>query len=425
MLVLAAAVVLAVTGWLFALPEAAVLAVCSAVTVLFAWVWVRIRRPTIQVRRVARPGRCRVGDNCQIQLRCRNPGPRTSAVVMLMDDVGRHGVAKLHLGPLSPGGSAVAAYSLPADRRGLHRVGPLRVTTEDPFQLARSTAVDGSHATVIVLPRTWDLTPLGAAPGEEPEAGSRTIASRSTVDEEFSALRAYVPGDDIRRIHWRSTARAGTPVVRQFDLPWQHRSTVVVDQLSHDGEGAAFERAVSVAASLVEQAAVNGELIRLVTTGVDSVEDGFVSAGERLDMLMDRLAALSPINGSHSTEPSTELSRDPLPNSARSSHLVRVVADLAATASGRLVVCGDHLSGAELLDLLAVSNRFGARVVVTTSSTGPVHAAGPTGSGPAGIAAGSLTLVHWDGSEPFDRVWQRSTQAIGASTGASTGRATG
>ena len=421
-LVLAAAALLALTGWLFALPEASVLAVSAVVAVVVAWAWVLARRPNLEVRRVARPARCTVGDNCQIQLTSRNQSRRSSPVVLLSDDVGRHGIARLHLGPLAAEASAVAAYSLSADRRGLHRVGPLTVSVEDPFRLARSATTDDSRATVIVLPRTWPLTPLHAAHGDEPEQGARAVASLSTVDEEFSALREYVPGDDIRRIHWRSTARTWAPVVRQFDLPWQHRSTVVVDQRSHTGDRGAFERTVSVAASLVEQAAARGELLRLIISGSSSTADGFVSAPDHLDALMDRLAAVISVDQDTSSgqDPRGAPADDPDPRTPVSTghpdRLVRVVEDVGATATGRLVVCSDGVGGAELLELLRVSERFGLRLVVTTSdSQRPPDQAVP--SAMARAAHGTVVQFNWDGREPLDQVWQRAT-------GAMSGRAT-
>ena len=81
------------------------------------------------------------------------------------------------------------------------------------------------------------------------------MTSSSTVDEEFASLREYVSGDDFRRIHWPSTARLGTPVVRQFDVPWQRRTTVLVDLRAAAHDDRSFERAVTAAASVVELAA--------------------------------------------------------------------------------------------------------------------------------------------------------------------------
>jgi uncharacterized protein (DUF58 family) len=375
-LLLAAVPLLGLLAWVFGLPEAAVLAVAAAVTVLGCWIWVAVRRPALEVRRTARPARCAVDDLCRIQLDVRNLDQRRSPVVSLHDDVGRHGTAELHLGPLDPGATASATYTLPTDRRGLQRVGPLRTTVEDPFGLARRVRVEDSHVTVIVLPRTHPLTPLPPAPGDEPEDGVRSAASLSTVDEEFSTLREYVAGDDIRRIHWPTTARHGSPVVREFDLPWQHRTTVVLDLSAATQHPSSFERTVSVAASLVELAARRGELVRLVTTAPDAAGAAaptFVAAQDHLDALMDRLAAVT-------------LDERATPGSA-------VEALRLLPASGRLVVCTGRLDGAQLGELDRAAARFGLSVIVTTE--GGLPDAGTT----------RTRLVSWDGTEPLEQAW--------------------
>lgn len=419
-LVLAAAPPLALLAWLLGLPEAAILAVGAVAVVVAAYLWVLAHRPELEIRRSARPARCTVGDVCQIQLQTRNRATRRSPVVVLNDDVGRHGSAQLHLGPLDPGTGATATYSLPTDRRGLHRVGPLTSTVTDPFGLARATRVDSSCITVIVLPRTWALTPLPAAPGDEPEAGVRALTSLSTVDEEFSSLRAYVPGDDIRRIHWPTTARTGSPVMREFDLPWQHRTTIVLDLRAAVHRGNSFERAVSVAASLVELAAARGELVRLVTsggaeagvpTGAQDTASGFVSARDRLDPLMDRLAGVVPgevPDGADGTDG---------PRSGPT--LIDVVRQLGPSATGRLVVCSGDLDQVDRLELEQASARFGLRVLVSTGAAtmaepgdAPTAARRPAGdrrpgaTRPTARPSGALVQIHWDGHQPLDVVWR-------------------
>ena len=335
--------VLGVLAWMFGQPELAVLAATAAAAVLVAALLVRLVPMRIEVRRTIRPGRLPVGDPCQIVLRVRNAGSVRTPVLMLHDDVGRFGHASLQLAPLPAGATRDAAYVFPSHRRGLHPVGPLTVDIEDPFGLVRSTRDQPGEQTVIVLPRTWLLTPLPPAPGDEPERGVRALASNSTVDEEFAALRPYSPGDDIRRIHWRTTARLGTPVVRQFDQPWQLRTTVLLDvrRGAHDAD--TFERAVSAAASVVTMAAARNELVRLVTTG--GADSGYVPADDRLDELMDRLAEVGP--------------------DSRGS-LTGTVAHLARRPTGRLVTCVGTLEAGEHGGLVRGSRLFGLHVLVVT-----------------------------------------------------------
>ncbi|MFZ4518800.1 MAG: DUF58 domain-containing protein [Microthrixaceae bacterium] len=388
-----------VGGWLIGQPELAVLGVAALAATAVAVVAVRTVPVHLEVHRAAVPPRVQVDEACRIHLRARNTGRSRTPVLTLLDEVDRYGRAQLRLAPLPAGATRDALHAFPTSHRGLFAVGPLRLVVEDPFGLARSTVRHPGTDTVIVLPRIWDLTPLPPAPGEEPEQGVRALASNSTVDEEFAALRAYEPGDDIRRIHWRTTARTGSPMVRQFDQPWQHRTTVLLDLrrsaysvadggVAHGpdtdgGSGAAngtgtrgtdedaFERAVSAAASVIMLSARQGELVRLVTT--DGDDSGFGGAGELADELLDRLAAVTP-RGAGS--------------------LTGAAARLARTASGRLVVATGLLGADEHGGLAARTHRYGLRVVIATRP-----GVEPVPGGPA--------LVRWDGGVPFDRAWER------------------
>ncbi len=338
-----------VLAWLFGLPEVSVLAAAAMVLIVVALVDVRVGTPRIEVLRSARPPRLEVGQQCEIHLVARNPAVRRSAVLTLEDQVGRHGIARLVLAPLAAGDRNVATYSMPTDERGLHHLGPLTLTVEDPFGLARRTRKDAQVLSVIVLPRTSVLTTMPPAPGDEPEHGTHTLTSASTVDDEFAALREYVPGDDVRRIHWRSTARRGAPVVRQFDVPWQRRTTVVVD-LRAGTDDASFERAVSAAASVVLLVSRRDELVRLMTTG--GADSGFVPAAEMADELMDRLAMLSV------DAPSRRL-----PHA-----LLGLLRQLDASSGGRVVTCTAGLSAEDGAGLRSATRQLGLHVVVATGA---------------------------------------------------------
>jgi uncharacterized protein (DUF58 family) len=97
--------------------------------------------------------------------------------------------------------------------------------------------------------------------------------------EDDAATREYRYGDDLRRVHWRSTARVGELMVRREEQPWESRATVILDTrgFAHRGEGptASFEWAVSAAASMAVHLRRGGYKVRLVTdagTDVDATE---------------------------------------------------------------------------------------------------------------------------------------------------------
>jgi uncharacterized protein (DUF58 family) len=365
----------AVPSWLFGLPEVAALAAGGMVLLVVAVVWVQVGSPDLAVGRSARPPRLEVGQTCEIRLVAHNRSRRSSPVMTLEDDVGRHGTARLVLAPLAPGGRCVATYSLPTSRRGLHHVGPLTTTVEDPFGLARRTRRDSQVLSVIVLPHTSTLATMPPAPGDEPEHGTHSLTSASTVDEEFAALRDYVPGDDVRRIHWRSTARRGAPVVRQFDVPWQRRTTVVLD-LRAGTDDASFERAVSAAASVVLLASRRDELVRLMTTG--GADSGFVPAAEQVDELTDRLAVVSV---------------DP-PRRDRPEPLLGLLGQLGSTSAGRVVTCTAGLTATDAAGLGRAARGIGLHIVVATGTSAP------------GVRATGTVVLADDGRQELSTVWE-------------------
>lgn len=383
-LVVAAVAAIAV-AWLLGLPELTVVATAGLVAAVLALAWVELRPPRLQLRRDARPARLSVGQACEIRLSSRNDGRRPTPVMTLVDQVGSGGTARLVLPPLAPGARCQAAYSLPTPRRGLHHVGPLTIGVEDPFGLARRTHVDPLVIGVIVLPHTIALEGMPAAPGDEPEHGTHALTSASAVDEEFAGLRDYVPGDDVRRIHWPSTARRGAPVVRQFDVPWQRRTTVLVDQRGGPDD-ASFERAVSLAASVLELLARREELVRVVTTaGSDS---GFVPAAEHLDDLMDALAVVEV---------------DP-PRRNRPEPLLGTWSQLALERTGRLITASAGLSDSDVAGLERRTRGVGLHLLCPTAPSTPP------------IAAPATVVLHHDGRRALDVRWREMLQPDPAPT---------
>ncbi len=386
---------LAAVAWLFGQPELAIAAVAIGVCLVAAAATVVRSRPKLDVRRTIRPIRVMLGEPCQVRLEVRNSGRRRTRVLGLRDDVGVFGEASLHLAPLRAGSGSLATYSFPTQRRGLHPIGPLSVDTEDAFGLLRTRKVITDVHTAIVVPLTWPLAPLPRAIGDEPEHGTRVLTSTSTVDEEFAAMRPYTVGDDIRRIHWRTTARTGEPVVRQYDQPWQRRTTVLVDlrrspySAPHPSgdlrfDEPAFERAVSAAASLVRLSADGGELVRLIST--DGTDSGFVAADAGLDDLLDRLAAV---------EPTVTVPGAAAPLSA-------ALAPLGTRPSGRLVTVTGRLSRQETDLWSRAAHGFGLRVLLRTDLVGDGRGAGDAGAAP--IDTGTIT-VRWDGTRTLTDAW--------------------
>src|SRR5690606_5746117 len=118
--------------------------------------------------------------------------------------------------------------------------------------------------------------------------GTAETGSLGRSGEDFAALRPYIVGDDLRRVHWPSSARTGDLLVRQHDIPWQGRVCVVLDLRRQATDEVTLERAISAAASVLRTHLRRGDHVRLVTTtGVDS---GYGVGASHLDGLLEYLA---------------------------------------------------------------------------------------------------------------------------------------
>ena len=155
-------------------------------------------------------------------------------------------------------------FSIPTTRRGVITVGPLSVLRGDPLGLFERVVARGEALTLYVHPRTVAVEGLSVGGVRDLEGlPTREISSD---DVSFHALREYQPGDDLRHVHWASTARTGTVMMRQYEQ--SRRSTYLIGLTTGEGEYAGadeFELAVSIAASLGLRAVTDSsDLVMLV-----------------------------------------------------------------------------------------------------------------------------------------------------------------
>lgn len=160
--------------------------------------------------------------------------------------------------PLIGHGSEIDLHvSIPAPRRGVIRVGPLTIARRDPVGLLRREVTWPDRHLVHVHPVTTPLPPNSAGLVRDLEGA----ASRRLTDSDLSfyAVREYAPGDAMRHVHWKSTAKTGTLMVRQYEESQTARVAVLFDARPEEyGGGEEFELAVSVAASISVQAVREG-----------------------------------------------------------------------------------------------------------------------------------------------------------------------
>ncbi|HSN06459.1 MAG TPA: DUF58 domain-containing protein, partial [Candidatus Angelobacter sp.] len=168
---------------------------------------------------------------------------------------------------LEPGGRRDVRFELRGALRGRYQIGPVSVRLVDPFGFCRATRQFTTTDTLTVVPATVPLPaiPVGGDWSGLGEARARAVAS---AGEDDVIPREYRTGDELRRVHWKSTARSGELMVRREEHPWRTRATVFLDTraVAHRGDGAAssFEWAVSAAASMACHLARRGYAVRVV-----------------------------------------------------------------------------------------------------------------------------------------------------------------
>lgn len=291
-LVAGLALVLLAVGRLFGIEELFVAGTAAAGLVILAAVLVGLARLRLEVARVLHPPRVHAGTPSRVELQVRNVGSRRTPVLHLRDPVTGTAGADLLLAPLRPGESARAAYRLPTDRRGVLTVGPLDVVVGDPFGLASLATAAATATELTVYPKVDDIVPIPFTSGHDPHAGAEHPNALGRTGEDFYALRPYVVGDDLRRVHWPSTARRDELMVRQDELPWQGRATVLLDVRRTTHTADSLELAVSAAASVVTASWDRRDLVRLVTT--DGTDTGFGAGSAHVEAIMEHLATVPP-----------------------------------------------------------------------------------------------------------------------------------
>jgi uncharacterized protein (DUF58 family) len=268
-------------------------AILLAMLPLLAAAYVGRSRYKLACTRSLEPGRAPVGSSARVILRLQNMSRLPTGTLLLEDRLpyalgSRPRVVLERLGAHQ---ASSVAYTVRADVRGRYPVGPLVIRLTDPFGLCELTRSFPSVDRLTVIPQVVALPAVRLA-GEYAGTGDSRARSVAVHGEDDAATREYRRGDDLRRVHWRSTARTGELMVRREEQPWESRATVVLDTRldAHRGEGptASFEWAVSAAASIAMHLRQAGYKLRLVTgAGVDVDATEIGGEGAILDTLAD------------------------------------------------------------------------------------------------------------------------------------------
>lgn len=306
---LGSAAILALVAYLFGLQELYALAAGALVVVASARIWVGSQPWEMHVSRHVHPDRVPAGTEARVELTVVNAGPRTTPPVAAADcfDGGRRW-ARFAIAPLEPRQRRKASYRLPATRRGVYHLGPLELTFGDPMGLARRTCTTAHDTSLTVHPR-FDIVPVSSVSSHRDDDVRSSLPVLGRGSNEFYALREYVPGDDLRHVHWPSTARLDDLVIRQPENVHWGRVTVAADLRGRVHEGESIEDVLSAVASVAMSSLREGLQVRVVTTaGFDSGHGGGRLHGPAI---LDALAA-SQLHRADSTAPYRVIGTDPV-----------------------------------------------------------------------------------------------------------------
>lgn len=263
---------------------------------LLASVVVGLRRGRLRAHRDLVPSRITVGGDCQAHLTLHGTG-RWGGRLLLEDVVppALGGSCRAVVTGLPRLGAVQLSYPLRPVRRTVHSVGPLIVRIADPLGLAELRPTLAGQSRLIVIPAVASLSglPAGGELGAGEAAGGRVGVGPG---QDAVVVRSYRQGDDLRKVHWRTSARRDELMVRVEEWPERGGATVLLDHrdTAHRGTGptSSLEYAVSLAASVYVHLRRHGQQVRLVTA------DGLVLAGaadrtdHTIDTALDALAAL-------------------------------------------------------------------------------------------------------------------------------------
>jgi uncharacterized protein (DUF58 family) len=336
-----------------------VLLVCLPV---FSALTARRARYQLRCERQIVPPRVPPGQPATVLVRLENVS-RISTGLLLAEETIPYSLGarpRYVLNGIERNGSREVSYQLRSDLRGKFVVGPMRVRIADVFGLVELTANFATKNTLTVTPKIVPLTAAATTGSWSSDGDGRTRMTAAAGDDDVIP-RAYRDGDELRRVHWRSTARYGELMVRREEQRWQDRAVVILDsrRSAHVGTGpsASFEFAVSAAASIG---------VYLARSGLDGhlLTDAGPLAGAAMfeDVLLDALSVVS---------------------TSRNHDFARTTAALSTIEGGLLVLIAGRLSVDNAREI-ATSRRHGRQgiailLAVSTWAAQPGRARQGTG----------------------------------------------
>jgi uncharacterized protein (DUF58 family) len=314
---------------------------------VFSALTARRARYQLRCERQIMPPRVAPGQAATVAVRLQNVS-RISTGLLLAEETIPYSLGarpRYVLNGIERSGSREVTYQLRSDLRGKFVVGPMRVRIADVFGLVELTANFATRNTLTVTPKILPLSSPATTGSWSSDGDGRTRMTAAAGDDDVIP-RAYRDGDELRRVHWRSTARYGELMVRREEQRWQDRAVVILDsrRSAHAGNGpsSSFEFAVSAAASIG---------VHLARSGLDGhlLTDAGPLAGSAMfeDVLLDALSVIT---------------------TSRNHDFARTTAALSTIEGGLLVFIGGRLS-TDAAREIATSRRHGRQGIALLLAT--------------------------------------------------------
>ncbi len=316
----------------------------AGLVLLIASSFYLVGRTAYTVRLTMPVNRVVVGDQAPGHVAVHNPTRRRLPGVSVEVRVGE-GLAEFAMPSLAHGSSFEDVFLVPTRRRGVVTVGPVRTVRGDPIGLFRSERVWAERMDLFVHPRTISIPSMSTGFIRDLEGSPTRDLTNSDVS--FHALRGYVAGDERRTIHWKSTAKTGTYMVRQFEE--SRRSHLMVALSLSEADFATedeFEMAVSVVGSLGARAIRDTRTVSVVASAVPPEY-------ARRRRALPTMRELSTVTRSRLLDDLSAVATSPA--ALPMTELARAAAEGVAGISVAFLVCG---STTTLSQLRAASVRF-------------------------------------------------------------------
>lgn len=252
------------------------------------WIYVRRIAPRVAVGRTITPIQVHDGDRAIVELSLSSS--RRLWRVSVADDVEGLGSATFVADHVDAADPMAARYEVLCRPRGVYKVGPARIMVRDALALAEAGGTAGTIDRLVVYPAVEKLDGLPVVRGQDPNVNTSQMNFSQTGGEDFFTLREYRQGDDLRRVHWPSSAKRDALMIRQLEMPWQSRGTVLLDirrEIYPDPE--VFELAVRGAASAITHLFRAGFAPTLSTVTSQST---IVTSSESYGLAMEKLATV-------------------------------------------------------------------------------------------------------------------------------------